>query len=106
MPVVFEDENFNFSRGGVTAATNNAGATNAGNPFTPAAETSNAKRVMMIIFAIVCIGLAFYIPSIINPSKKQAQVYLEDITEARMRLIPEKDQAEYVSRLPSRSVGQ
>ena len=57
----------------------------------------------MLLFACICIFGAYYIPKIISPVQAEREVYLEDITESRMRLIPEKSRDEVLSKLKSRS---
>lgn len=93
MPVVFEDENFSFN-------TDNTRASQYEKKVQE--RTSPAHQAIMLFFALLCVAGAYYLPKIINPPKEEKIVYFEDITEARMRLIPEKDREAYISRLPSR----
>ncbi len=52
------------------------------------ASNSPVKQVALLICAGLFIGGALYIPRLINPPEAEPVVYLEDLTEARMRLIP------------------
>ncbi|MBP6975053.1 MAG: hypothetical protein KBB54_03900 [Candidatus Pacebacteria bacterium] len=93
MPVVFEDEKFSFDTDNTRAAQYDRKVKERASP---------AHQAIMIFFALLCIAGAYYLPKVINPPKEEKIVYFEDITEARMRLIPEKDREAYISRLPSR----
>ncbi len=97
MPVVFEDENFNFSNNGqhVTAAERYEQKVQV--------RSSPLNQGIMLFFAILCLLGAYYIPKYLKPSQKEVVIYLEDITESRMRLIPQDQRDSFISSLPSRS---
>lgn len=64
-------------------------------------KTDPVNQVIMLFFAVLCISGAYYLPRIIRPVQAEKEVYLEDITESRMRLIPEKNREEVLSKLKS-----
>ena len=94
MPVLFEEENFSFNNQNSQAAQYQRKAQE---------RTSPLNQAIMLFFAVLCLGGAYYLPSIINPPEEERVVYFEDITEERMRLIPEKDREAFINKLPSRN---
>lgn len=94
MPVVFEDENFSFNSQNTQAAQYDRKAKEKASPL---------NQVIMLFFALLCACGAYYIPKIVKPVEKEKIVYFEDITEARMRLIPADERDAYLSKLPYRT---
>lgn len=98
MPVVFEEENISFNNQNSQAAQYQRKVEERASPL---------NQAIMLFFACLCLLAAYYIPHYFNPPEEEKVVYFEDITEARMRLIPAKDRDAFVSGLPSRgSSGQ
>ncbi len=98
MGVEFEEENISLNA-------NRFGATDAhGSPFQGAQpKASPLKQGVMLATALICIMAAFILPKLFSPKSAAQTVYLEDITEARMRLIPADERDAYISNLPSRN---
>ena len=94
MAVEFEEENIVFNQENTAEARYSAKVNERNTPL---------MQVTMLIFGIVCLVLAFYLPSYINPPKKQKVIYIEDLTEARMRLLPPNKLNSIISKLPSRA---
>jgi hypothetical protein len=94
MPVVFEDENFSFNSQNTQAAQYERKVQKKASPL---------NQAIMLFFALLCLAGAYFVPQLINPPEAEKVVYFEDITEARMRLIPEKDRDAFISKLPSRN---
>lgn len=94
MPVVFEDENISFGNQNSQAAQYYKKVEERSSPL---------NQAIMLFFACVCAVGAYYVPYYLNPPKKEKIVYLEDITEARMRLVPVKDREDFINNLPSRN---
>lgn len=93
MSVVFEEENFSINDQNSQASKYQRKIDG---------RTSPLNQVSMLFFACLCVLGAYFVPSYINPPKEAKVIYLEDITEARMRLVPEKDREAFISRFPSR----
>lgn len=93
MSVVFEEENFSF---------NNQNSQSVKDQKRLSERTSPLNQAIMLFFACLCVLGAYFVPSYINPPKEGKVIYLEDITESRMRLIPEKDREAFISKFPSR----
>ncbi len=93
MPVVFEDEQFSFNSQNSQAAQSQRKAEERSSPL---------NQFIMVLFAVLCLAGAYYLPGIIDPPDKEKVVYFEDITEARMRLVPVKDREAFLNSLPSR----
>lgn len=93
MPVVFEDENFSF---------NGQNSQSAKYEEKMKRKKDPATQFLMVVIIIVCLIGAYILPSYLNPDKTTEIIYAEDITEARMRLIPEEERANYINSLPSR----
>lgn len=96
MPVVFEEENISFNSQNSQAAQYQRKVEERASPL---------NQAIMLFFACLCAVGAYYIPHYLNPPEKERVVYFEDITEARMRLIPAKDRETYLSNLPTRGSG-
>ena len=94
MAVEFEEENVVFNQDNSLEAQYQAKMSQKATP---------AMQISMLAFGLVCICLAFYAPSYINPPKKENVIYIEDITEARMRLLPPDQLNSILSKLPSRA---
>lgn len=97
MPVEFEEENISFNNQNTQAAQYDRKAQEKASPL---------NQAMMLSFAVICVVLAFVLPKLFNSTEAKEVVYFEDLTEARMRLIPEKDREAYISSLPSRTNSQ
>lgn len=97
MPVVFEEENAQLSN--INASTSRYGQ----NPAGARPSDSPTTKFAMVTFALLCLIGAYYVPTLINPPHKQEVIYIEDLTEARMRLIPPDEQAAFLRGLPSRN---
>ncbi len=95
MPVVFEEENFSFN--------NTTNSPSAKFDTKNQESSSVAKQTMMLFFACVCVLGAYYIPKYLSPKTEAKVIYFEDITEARMRLVPVKERDDFINKLPSRS---
>jgi hypothetical protein len=97
MGVEFEEENISIN-------TNRFGASSAqASPFQGAQPKAGLlKQVMMLVAALACVIAAFVLPTFFTPKTTVQTVYFEDITAARMRLIPEAERDAYISSLPSR----
>lgn len=96
MPVIFEEEQ----------AQNTFNAVNSQAAiYQRKVEERNdpVNQAIMLFFAALCILGAYYLPRIIRPAQAEREVYIEDITESRMRLIPEKSKDEVLSKLKSRN---
>jgi hypothetical protein len=93
MSVVFEEENISFNDQNSQAAQYQRKVEERASPL---------NQAIMLFFACLCVVGAYYIPKHFNPPQKEKVVYFEDITEARMRLIPAKDRDAYLNSLPSR----
>jgi hypothetical protein len=94
MAVEFEEENFNFNTQNTAQSRYEARVNEVNTPF---------MKVVMVFFALLCVAGAFYFPTLINPKNNNTVVYVEDLTEARMRLIPANQVNSIVSKLPSRT---
>lgn len=93
MPVVFEEENFTFNAQNTQAAQYQKRAQEKASPL---------NQAIMLFFACLCAAGAYFVPHFLNPPEKEKVVYFEDITEARMRLIPAKDRDAFINSLPTR----
>lgn len=94
MAVEFEEENVTFNQENSVEAQYKAKV---------AQNNTPVMQITMLLFGVACIILAFYIPSYINPPKKEGIIYIEDLTEARMRLLPQDQLNSIISKLPSRA---
>ncbi len=94
MSVVFEEENISFNSQNSQAAQYQRKVEERASPL---------NQAIMLFFACLCVIGAYYIPKYFNPPQEEKVVYFEDITEARMRLIPAKDRDVYLNSLPSRN---
>ena len=94
MAVEFEEENVVFNQDNSLDAQYKAKI---------AQKNTPAMQISMLFFALFCGVLAFYAPSYINPPKKENIIYIEDITETRMRLLPPDQLNSILSKLPSRA---
>jgi hypothetical protein len=90
---VFEEENFTFNTQNTQAAQYQRKVEERASPL---------NQAIMLFFACLCVLGAYFIPRYLNPPQKEKVVYFEDITEARMRLIPAKDRDAFINKLPSR----
>ncbi len=93
MSVVFEEENFSYNAQNTQAAKYQRKVEERSSPL---------NQAIMLFFACLCMVGTYYIPRYFNPSEKERVVYFEDITEARMRLIPAKDREAFINNLPTR----
>jgi hypothetical protein len=91
MSVEFEEENFSFNSQNTQAAQDEKRAQETATPL---------NQAIMLFFAVLCIVGTFMLPKFFNPPQVKEVVYFEDLTEARMRLIPEDEREAYVSKLP------
>lgn len=94
MSVEFEEEKISFNSQNTQAAQYERAVQEKASPL---------NQMVMLAFALICIVFAFILPKLFNPTEAKEVVYFEDLTEARMRLIPEKEREAYISSLPSRT---
>lgn len=93
MSVIFEEENFSFNGQNTQSAQYENKMQKRKDP---------ANQFLMVFVIAICLIGAYILPSYINPQNATEIIYAEDITEARMRLIPEEERADYINSLPSR----
>lgn len=98
MGVEFEEENISLNTNRFGLAGNQGLQSNGSNP-----KASPLKQGMMLALALICLVAALVLPKIFSPKSAAQTVYFEDITEARMRLIPADERNAYISSLPSRN---
>lgn len=94
MPVEFEEESFSFNNQNTQAVQYEQKVQEKSQP---------ENQITMLFFAAICIVAAFLIPKFFNSSQPKEVVYFEDLTEARMRLVPENEREAFISGLPSKS---
>lgn len=94
MAVEFEEENISFNSENTQAAQYERSIQIKASPI---------KKAASLFFAVICLVGAYMLPKLFNPPQTQEVVYFEDLTEARMRLIPEEERDAYISKLPSRN---
>ncbi|MCF7865637.1 MAG: hypothetical protein K9M11_03985 [Candidatus Pacebacteria bacterium] len=94
MAVEFEEENVSFNTENTQAAQYEKKVQE---------KSSLLNQIMMLFFALVCIAASFMLPKFLNPPQTKDVVYFEDLTEVRMRLIPEDERDAYISSLPYRN---
>lgn len=93
MSVVFEEENFSYNGQNTQSAQYENKMNKRKNPL---------NQFLMVGIIIICLIGAFVLPSYINPKNPADTIYIEDITEIRMNLIPEEERADFINSLPSR----
>lgn len=94
MSVLFEEENYSFNTTDSPSA-----------KFDSKNQDKNSlvNQIIMLFFACLCVLGAYYIPKYLSPKTEARVVYFEDITEARMRLIPVNERDNFINKLPSRT---
>ncbi len=93
MSVVFEEENFSI----------NQKDSKTDQYSKDTRKVSMLKQITMVIIIAVCVLGTFLVPILRGQREKENIVYIEDITEARMRLVPLKDREAFIARFPSRN---
>ncbi len=75
-----------------------------GERFTGPRKATIGQNIMMIIFAILCIWVAYAAWNYIHVSSKPIPtLYKEDVTDStKLRMIPEKEREKFIQSLPSR----
>ncbi len=96
MSVVFDEEQRVFDKDREIAATRNPNI-QMGVQYK---KVSVAQNLMMIFFALLCVGIGAVVWIMRPSSEPIAPIYREEANSETMRLIPEKDREEFMKSLP------